>query len=287
MIDKTYIINLEKHKDRKEDCIKNINSIDKKILGNIIFYNAINGNDLDLNELKKKNIKIRNEWKDFLTDRSLTKGELGCALSHYNIWQEVAKSDSKITYIMEDDINFENDFNEKLKELLLELKDIEWDFCFLDRKFMYGNDLEKSNNLIIPGYSFWLNSYLINSNGAKKLINTNFLERIIPVDEYVPMMYYKSDIRRDIGDRINPEEYMKNYDNFNKYDRLIAFSSKLPLSYIRYEYDIEKSSTENSKQIINIENFSISNKFKLKNLIIIIALLFILINKSSYLKKYF
>ena len=36
MIDKTYIINLEKHKDRKEDCIKNINSIDKKILGNII-----------------------------------------------------------------------------------------------------------------------------------------------------------------------------------------------------------------------------------------------------------
>ena len=101
------------------------------------------------------------------------------------------------------------------------------------------------------------------------------------------MMYYKSDIRRDIGDRINPEEYMKNYDNFNKYDRLIAFSSKLPLSYIRYEYDIEKSSTENSKQIINIENFSISNKFKLKNLIIIIALLFILINKSSYLKKYF
>jgi GR25 family glycosyltransferase involved in LPS biosynthesis len=290
MIENTYIINLEKHIDRKKDCIKNINNIDNKILGEIIFYKAINGNKINFNDLKKKNIKIRKEWKDFLSNRSLTKGELGCALSHYNIWQKVADSNSKCTYIMEDDINFHEDFNKKLKELLLELKKIEWDFCFLDRKLMYGEDIyiDKSVNLIKPGYSFWLNSYLINANGARKLINTNFLQRIIPVDEYVPMMYYKSNqIVNEIGDRIYPEEFMNNYNNYDKYNKLIAYSSKNELTYIRYEYDFKRSSTENSEEIKNIENFFIKKKKNAKNFIIFLALLFILINKFSNLKKYF
>ena len=134
---------------------------------------------------------------------------------------------------MEDDVNFEDNFSNKLNLILNELKNKNGIFVFLDRKNNFTRNDEYVNDILLkPGYSFWLNSYLINSKGAKKLIKTNFLERIIPVDEYVPMMYYKfNDIKKELGNRIYPDEFINNYNNYNKYEKLIAYSSINPKIY--------------------------------------------------------
>ena len=40
-----------------------------------------------------------------------------------------------------------------------------------------------------PGYSYWTVAYMLTAEGAKKLLNTKVLSQMIPVDEYIPMMF--------------------------------------------------------------------------------------------------
>ena len=50
-------------------------------------------------------------------------------------------------------------------------------------------ELEDTDTLVYPGYSYWALSYILSLEGAKKLINQQPLSRMIPVDEYLPVMY--------------------------------------------------------------------------------------------------
>lgn len=49
------------------------------------------------------------------------------------------------------------------------------------------------------GYSYWTLGYLLNFDGAKKLLNGRPLQRLLPVDEYIPIMFDK-----------HPNETLKN-----------------------------------------------------------------------------
>lgn len=40
-----------------------------------------------------------------------------------------------------------------------------------------------------PGYSYWTIGYLITNSGIRKLLSANPLGRLLPVDEYLPLMY--------------------------------------------------------------------------------------------------
>lgn len=48
---------------------------------------------LNKTEIESMGIKMLPGYKDPYHGRPLTKGELGCFLSHYNIWKEVSRSD--------------------------------------------------------------------------------------------------------------------------------------------------------------------------------------------------
>lgn len=48
---------------------------------------------LNKSEIESMGIKMLPGYKDPYHGRPLTKGELGCFLSHYNIWKEVRRSD--------------------------------------------------------------------------------------------------------------------------------------------------------------------------------------------------
>lgn len=43
--------------------------------------------------------------------------------------------------------------------------------------------------LVRPGYSWWTLGYVITLEGAKKLLAPNPLQRFVPVDEYIPIMF--------------------------------------------------------------------------------------------------
>lgn len=46
-----------------------------------------------------------------------------------------------------------------------------------------------ANNLVHVGYSYWTLGYVITWKGAKKLLDSMPLERLLPVDEFLPIMF--------------------------------------------------------------------------------------------------
>lgn len=59
----------------------------------------------------------------------MTFGEVGCFLSHYFIWSKMRAENLETVLILEDDIDFEPDFKEKVLHILEEIENVdqEWD----------------------------------------------------------------------------------------------------------------------------------------------------------------
>ena len=51
--------------------------------------------------------------------------------------------------------------------------------------------VEGSKHMVWAGYSYWTVGYLLSLSGAKKLLEGNPLGKMVPVDEYLPIMYNK------------------------------------------------------------------------------------------------
>ena len=83
--DEIYIINLERRKDRRERIEATLNDIGLSYKT----IKAVDGKNLTKNMINKMGIEILRDYKDPYTGRPVTIGEIGCFLSHYNIWKEV------------------------------------------------------------------------------------------------------------------------------------------------------------------------------------------------------
>ena len=46
-----------------------------------------------------------------------------------------------------------------------------------------------SSKIVYAKYSYWTLGYVIKLSGAKKLIAGNPLSKMVPVDEYIPIMF--------------------------------------------------------------------------------------------------
>jgi GR25 family glycosyltransferase involved in LPS biosynthesis len=77
-----YVIHMKNKKKRHNNIIKN----EKKLKHKINIFNAVNGKNIDLNNLQKydKNLKLNCKFNN--------SGELGCYLSHYLLIKKAAKS---------------------------------------------------------------------------------------------------------------------------------------------------------------------------------------------------
>ena len=51
--------------------------------------------------------------------------------------------------------------------------------------------VKNSQWLVEADYSFWTLGYLLSLSGAKKLLAGNPLGKMVPVDEYLPIMFNK------------------------------------------------------------------------------------------------
>ena len=49
--------------------------------------------------------------------------------------------------------------------------------------------VEGSNMLVYATYSYWTFGYIITLKGAQKLIAGDPLGKMVPVDEYIPVMF--------------------------------------------------------------------------------------------------
>ena len=145
-------------------------------------FSAFDGASLTYERLLKAGFDTDKNWRDPILKRVLTWGEVGCFLSHYALWEKCAEGDETFL-IFEDDVvcdgyvgNIETDLNGH-------------DMLFLAWSEQKKGGIRRVNErLVKPCYPYWLAAYALTPEGARKLVDTDIDQRIIPCDEYVPRM---------------------------------------------------------------------------------------------------
>ncbi|XP_055516084.1 procollagen galactosyltransferase 1 isoform X1 [Leucoraja erinacea] len=190
--DEVYLINLKRRPDRRERMMQALyeQEINYKII------DAVDGSAFNSSTLNEMGISMLPGYFDPYSGRTLTKGEIGCFLSHYSIWKEVVDRKLNKAVVFEDDVRFEGHFKRKLTRLLSDIEDValEWDLIYLGRKLVNPGQEEAIpgvRNLVVAEYSYWTLAYAISLQGAEKLVNSQPLTKMLPVDEFLPIMYDK------------------------------------------------------------------------------------------------
>lgn len=195
---KIFIINLPDRSQKKQYMIDQMNK--HKLDYNI--FNAVNGKNLNMNSLTDTNI-IDNSKSIKYMNRLLRRGEIGCALSHIFIWNNLLQdNDSEYYLIFEDDAILVNNFKNKLIKILKDISSKEWDILYLnDNCYSHfnaecdGNDFSETT-LLPSRVGYGLYGYIVNKKFVNKCINTiqnddipSLFPLYMPVDDYLD---YKS-----------------------------------------------------------------------------------------------
>lgn len=148
--EKIYCINLDDRPDRwkssKEQFDKN-NIVVERV-------SAIRGSDLNL------------EWPE-----EIKEGAVGCSLSHLFVMKMAKHLELKNYLILEDDVEFDEDFNSKFSEIYEKQVPSDWDMLYLGGQHFHGMNLEQiSENVYRCEYTLTTHSFAVNHTVYDKFI---------------------------------------------------------------------------------------------------------------------
>ena len=187
-IDKIYIINLDRNKDRYKTCVNMLNKLGG-IFNNFVRLPAVDGKKLEKNQIYDLLTvsALHSLYNYYHLDSDIRSvGAIGCYLSHHKIWEDMIKNDYKNVIVFEDDTSNVKNY-EKIIEFLNNLP-VDYDIAFLNY-YNYnisrkdGNELTNINNhwcVSLDNTYFFTDSYVISKKGAEKLI-----EKAFPISEQV------------------------------------------------------------------------------------------------------
>ncbi|XP_061095438.1 procollagen galactosyltransferase 2 [Conger conger] len=191
--DEIFLINLKRRLDRRTRMLDTLGTLGIQVT----LTEAVDGKALNTSQLQALGIEMLPGYKDPYSGRVLTRGEIGCFLSHYNTWTQVVERGLESVLVLEDDVRFEPRFKNRLMTIMESMKqaDLDWDLMYVGRKRMQVSQPEHSvegvNNLVVADYSYWTLGYALSLQGAKKLLNARPFGRMLPVDEFLPIMFNK------------------------------------------------------------------------------------------------
>ena len=257
---KIIVVNLKKREDRRNDIFKLFDNINFE---KYYFYEAIDGKNIPLT------LEIKNLFND--NDFANRKGFIGCALSHYNLWLELAKDKINNYYlIMEDDIDLSKHFTEnfnKCKEFInqnIEMVDILFLGYHKNKKiFNYDSpniSIDYFCNEIYVGGFF---AYIITKSGAFKMLDyikkngikhgIDYLIKInneLNVYEVNPNIVY-SDWVKNVNDNVDTN-IQKDFDVFD-FNKIYDYNNFLFIkNYDQLNNDYQYITTENIDNLFNI-----------------------------------
>lgn len=186
----TYVISLKDELKRRQNIKTQLDTLGIEFE----FFDAIdlrNSND---------NAYYNNHEGSYNLQRKLTSGEVGCALSHINIYNQILSNKYDWSWIIEDDALLNYIINKKIEHLISLASEHGADVVILgysklsysDSKKFYIKEPIKIIGASENGYTLgipWKNwtcgtvSYLISKNGARKIINNHIAskEKIVTV----------------------------------------------------------------------------------------------------------
>uniref|UniRef100_A0A8C5G1G4 Procollagen galactosyltransferase 2-like n=1 Tax=Gouania willdenowi TaxID=441366 RepID=A0A8C5G1G4_GOUWI len=188
-----YLINLKRRLDRRIRMLKTMDSVGL----DATFTDAVDGKALNSSQLQALGIEMMPDYKDPYSGRVLTRGEIGCFLSHHSIWTEMVDRGLQKVLVLEDDVRLEPRFKRRLQAIMENVNkaQLDWDLIYVGRKRMQVQQPEQSvegvNNLVVADYSYWTLGYALSQKGARKLLAAQPFTRMLPVDEFLPIMFNK------------------------------------------------------------------------------------------------
>lgn len=192
--DEIYLINLKRRPLRRRRMLASL----KELGISVKLMDAVDGKTLTDQQVTEMGIKMLPGYSDPYGKRPLTMGEIGCFLSHYLIWQEMINNGLSQVLVLEDDVRFEPNFRNQLQGLLMEATALSskyrWELIYIGRKRFHSKSMQ-----MVPGarmlawadYTYWTLGYAINLSGARKLLSAKPLEKMVAVDEFLPIMFNK------------------------------------------------------------------------------------------------
>lgn len=150
LVDKVYVINLDRRQDRLIDITNELNKHNIK-------FERISAVDGEL-------IEGKHHLKHFDLPGDRNKAAVGCLRSHKNIILDAVKNNYKSICIFEDDVILQENFNEKLKNILHFIP-ADWDMLFLGcHWWKLPEPINIGNNIYKLNGCFGAFGYIIKSN---------------------------------------------------------------------------------------------------------------------------
>uniref|UniRef100_A0A8C1EQQ3 procollagen galactosyltransferase n=1 Tax=Cyprinus carpio carpio TaxID=630221 RepID=A0A8C1EQQ3_CYPCA len=193
--DEVFMINLLRRSDRRERMLRTL--YEQEIACKITA--AVDGKALNTSQIEALGIQMLPGYSDPYHGRPLTKGELGCFLSHFNIWTEIVDRGLKTSLVIEDDLRFEVFFKRRLQNLMEEIESqrLDWDLIYIGRKRMQVDRPEKSvpriHNLVEADYSYWTLGYMISLREIHRLMSFSAEPLLVYPTHYTGDAGYISD----------------------------------------------------------------------------------------------
>lgn len=199
----------------KKERIQNIKNQETKINNKINIFDGVNGLKLNINELIKNDILDKNYKLSENINHS--KREIGCYLSHHNIYKKIKKDNKKgYTIIFEDDFlvnspNLKDDIRKSIDKL--NRKNIDFDFLFLgSNQINYGeNIIDNLYYVNLKQNLYGTHAYVINNKNIDKIIdNVKIIKN--PIDVIIQNLTYNK-LLNTIVIYPNIVEYNKSFES--------------------------------------------------------------------------
>lgn len=193
IFDQIYLINLDRRPDRLERFMNSFENSDMKNM-NILRMNAVDGSEIDitrvpLSETAKGELK-QIETTGFRSKHyQLTRGAIGCYLSHVKVWKDIVEKGHKNGLIFEDDVTLPDNMYARMLNSMKGVPD-DWDVLLFG---FHCKDCENKKSYRKVKRFILLHCYAISYSGIIKMLKTNSL---FPITQQIDS--YMSELSQDI-----------------------------------------------------------------------------------------
>lgn len=164
-----YVINLERNKDRMENVQRTYDRSDLNTQP-LIRVEAVDGKKIDIEPfitpLAYEGILQMEKTNERLYHAQISRGAVGCYLSHLNIYEQIQQSGKEFGIILEDDVSIpKHVFKQRIRDVLNTVPE-DWDMILL------GSIQHKSITMdkCVQVLDFWGTwSYMINLKGIEAM----------------------------------------------------------------------------------------------------------------------
>lgn len=191
-----YVINMKHDARRMKGFMKAYSKSDVSRRNSLIRHDATVGKDVPIAEYLSSKALCEILQAERLSYRQkhyeLTRGAVGCWLSHTELWRKIMETDKEYAIIFEDDCILARNFHAVLRESQVPA---DWDICLLG---YICNSCEPVNcaDAVEVKRFFGLHAYMIRRSAIKKILENRRLKEITKqIDSVLSDMVQASELR--------------------------------------------------------------------------------------------